>query len=86
MFSVIYGFENNMPYHVHDRPFIPMPLLYKLVVGESYSRVPHTYMKMQHIHRENNNLTILASNPKNNNKNLHVRMNVDTYLVQNMKI
>ena len=43
-------------------------------------------MKMQHIHRENNNLTILASNPKNNNKNLHVRMNVDTYLVQNMKI
>ena len=44
------------------------------------------HMKMQHIHRENNNLTILASNPKNNNKSLHVKMNVDTYLVQNIKI
>ena len=38
---IIYGFENNMPYHVHDRPFIPMPLLHKLVGGESDSRVPH---------------------------------------------
>ena len=36
------------------------------------------HMKMQHIHRENNNLTILASNPKNNNKSLHVKMNGDT--------
>ena len=38
---IIYGFENNMPYHVHYRPFIPMPLLYKLVVGDIDSRVPH---------------------------------------------
>ena len=30
-----------MPYHVHDRPFIPMPLLYKLVVGDRDSRVLH---------------------------------------------
>ena len=44
------------------------------------------HMKMQHIQRENNNLTILASNPKNNNKSLYVKMNGDTYLVQNIKI
>ena len=38
------------------------------------------HMKMQHIQRENNNLTILAY------KSLHVKMNGDTYLVQNIKI
>ena len=42
-------------------------------------------MKIQHIHRENNNLTILASYPKNNNKSLHIKMNCDTYLIQNIK-
>ena len=57
---IIYGFENNMPYHVHDRPFIPMPLLYKLVGGESDSRVPHnSYENVTYSSRKQSECTMI---------------------------